>query len=554
MSVTVSCYGGVREIGGNKILLEDGERRVLFDFGKGFGRYGAYFDGVFVRERSARGLLDPLSLGLVPPLRGLLREDLIPAFSEPAELSPAVIEAFWQHWQARSPAHFRDLRRDQAPPVDLILLSHAHQDHISDAQYVAPHIPACSTRMTATISKVLLDTGPSGRSGAPFLNPYTMLATGMLRADSAQPYMARPWHLLDGGFEGDSDSDPLDSGASFWGFPPSKERLGIPVREPVSSPPGSWLKYWPVDHSLLGAVGYAVETEAGWVAYTGDLRFHGQHSALSEAFAEALAGLRPVALLCEGTRLSQPEGTTESQVHDQCLQAVQAASGQLVIADFAPRHIERLRTFVSIAAETARCLLVQPKDAYLLRAMHLSEPTTTDDLLLDPHVGLYADPKAGPSKHERWVIERYEAEQITPLQVKNEPGAYILAFSLTDMADMLDVQFLRGGQSQGTYVFSNSPAYDDEQAIDLMRLWHWVEHLDLRLVGLRLEGQRVLPVAGYHASGHASGPELDRFVRRVQPEILIPIHTEEPEAWQVHLADTSIQVRLPQLGQPMSIQ
>ena len=85
MSVTVSCYGGVGEIGGNKILLEDGERRVLFDFGKGFGRYGAYFDGVFVRERTARGLLDPLSLGLVPPLRGLLREDLIPAFSEPAK-------------------------------------------------------------------------------------------------------------------------------------------------------------------------------------------------------------------------------------------------------------------------------------------------------------------------------------------------------------------------------------------------------------------------------------------------------------------------------------
>jgi ribonuclease J len=103
-------------------------------------------------------------------------------------------------------------------------------------------------------------------------------------------------------------------------------------------------------------------------------------------------------------------------------------------------------------------------------------------------------------------------------------------------------------------VFSNSPAYDDEQAIDLMRLWHWVEHLDLRLVGLRLEGQRVLPVAGYHASGHASGPELERFVRRVQPKILIPIHTEEPEAWQGLLADTSIEVRLPQLGQPMSIQ
>lgn len=81
----ITCYGGVNEIGGNKILLEDGERRVFFDFGKPFGRYGSFFDGVFVRERASRGLLDVLALGLVPPLRGLLRDDLIPAF-ESAEV------------------------------------------------------------------------------------------------------------------------------------------------------------------------------------------------------------------------------------------------------------------------------------------------------------------------------------------------------------------------------------------------------------------------------------------------------------------------------------
>ncbi len=60
--VSLTCYGGVGEIGGNKILLEFGERRVLFDFGKCFGRYGRFFDGVFIKDRVGRGLLDPLSL------------------------------------------------------------------------------------------------------------------------------------------------------------------------------------------------------------------------------------------------------------------------------------------------------------------------------------------------------------------------------------------------------------------------------------------------------------------------------------------------------------
>jgi hypothetical protein len=52
---TITLYGGVNEIGGCKILVEDGEARIFLDFGRAFGRYSDYFDGVFVRERTARG-------------------------------------------------------------------------------------------------------------------------------------------------------------------------------------------------------------------------------------------------------------------------------------------------------------------------------------------------------------------------------------------------------------------------------------------------------------------------------------------------------------------
>ena len=35
---SLTFYGGVNEIGGNKILLEDKDTRVFLDFGKGFSR------------------------------------------------------------------------------------------------------------------------------------------------------------------------------------------------------------------------------------------------------------------------------------------------------------------------------------------------------------------------------------------------------------------------------------------------------------------------------------------------------------------------------------
>jgi len=217
MSTTITCYGGVGEIGGNKILLEDGERRLLFDFGKAFGRYGAYFDGVFIKERSTRGLLDPLALDLVPPLRGLLRDDLVPALHEDdvriqelaptgrqrkprqiVELENEAVDSFWEYFRQNPPHTYRDLRREHALPVDLVLLSHAHQDHISDLEYVSPDIPAGSTCLTAFISKVLIDVGQAGRSGAPFINPRLPDAQGLLQSARDQGYVARPWAFLDG--------------------------------------------------------------------------------------------------------------------------------------------------------------------------------------------------------------------------------------------------------------------------------------------------------------------------------------------------------------------
>ena len=568
---SVTCFGAAGEIGGNKLLLEDGERRIFFDFGKSFGRYGDFFDGVFLRERVARGLLDALSLRLIPPLRGVLRDDLVPVLQERdlmvEEIPPEgrqkksrlvvqrvqeSVEAFWAQLAREEPA-YRDLRREDAPAVDLILLSHAHQDHIADLEYVSPRLPAASTRMTAFISKVLLDTGPAGRSGAPWVNLRGPDAQGRLQ--SQRESVSRPWNFLDGEPAGEESADPLAEARSFWSVQGEKP---IAVQRAPSEPPLP-LRFFPVDHSLYGAAGFAVETSAGWVGYSGDLRFHGAHAQDSWDFADGLGDLQLSALLCEGTRLSGGNSTTESEVHDQCLRAIRQAAGRLVVADFAPRNVERLQVFVEIARRTDRRLLVQPKDAYLLRAMHLADPNLPD-VMLHPYVGLYDDPKARELGWEQLVRQRYRTEIVGPRQVAQHPGDFVLAFSLTDIPDLLDLQRLGQGTQAGIYLFSNSPAYDDEQMVDLVRLWRWIEHLQMKLVGLRPESRddqgrvsRVVSDPGYHASGHAGRDELVEFVRRAKPQTLIPIHTERPELWHELLRGAGIVVRPPALGEPLPI-
>jgi ribonuclease J len=554
MATQVTVYGGANEIGGNKILLEDGGKRCFFDFGKAFGRYGSYFDGVFIKERPARGMLDPISLGLVPPLRGLLREDLIPALSG-SDPGARLSDAFWDRWKSRCPGSYRDLRRADGPAVDAVLLSHAHQDHIGDLGYVAADVPAASTRTTAFISKVLLDTGQPSIGGAPYVGPRGPTPDGMLQSLRDQPYQARPYHFFDGAPAQKATVDPLADDASFWRYAGSKEL--VPRR--LDRLGGISVRHWPVDHSIPGATAYALETQAGWVGYTGDLRFHGARGAATWAFAHELAALRPAALLCEGTRLSHSNRATEESVFEECLRSVRKFDGRMVVADFAPRNVERLLTFLRIAGETDRRLVVQPRDAYLLRAMHLADPLTPD-AMEDPRMALYADPKVRERDWEGLVRLRYHGRTVGPREVRSAPAGFILAFSLTDVADLLDVDYLMGLSPGGGYIFSNSPAYDDEQMVDLVRLWHWTTRLGMELVGLepaatdeRGQAVRMMPTAGYHASGHAGMDDLARFVQIVRPRLLIAIHTEEPQRWHALLAGSGIEVVQPGAGIPIPL-
>jgi ribonuclease J len=178
----------------------------------------------------------------------------------------------------------------------------------------------------------------------------------------------------------------------------------------------------------------------------------------------------------------------------------------------------------------------------------------------DPRLGLYADPKLTEREWETHVRERYLARTVSPGEIRQEPGGFILAFSLTDVADLLDVDYLIGAKPGGAYIFSNSPAYDDEQMVDLVRLWNWVRRLGMELVGLepkysedRREVTQVVPVAGYHASGHASEDDLLRFAQAVRPKRLVAIHTESPDRWHPLLEGSGIEVVVPELGAPIPI-
>jgi ribonuclease J len=110
--VKLIFYGGVNEIGGNKILLEDKRTRVFFDFGQSFTFGADYFTNWLV-PRAINGLGDYFAFDLLPKISGLYSEEMLASTNLP---------------------HVE-------PQFDGVFLSHAHFDHITHIQFLDPKIP-----------------------------------------------------------------------------------------------------------------------------------------------------------------------------------------------------------------------------------------------------------------------------------------------------------------------------------------------------------------------------------------------------------------------------
>ena len=136
MPTSVVARHGAGVIDGNKTLLQSGGATVFLDFGTSYTSRESYYEE-FLSSRSIRGLLDPLVMGLLPPIRGVYRADMEP---------PGI-----DLWQRVEPAQTADL--------DGVLLSHAHVDHTGSISSVRGDRPVFASLMTGVLCKAIQDSG-----------------------------------------------------------------------------------------------------------------------------------------------------------------------------------------------------------------------------------------------------------------------------------------------------------------------------------------------------------------------------------------------------------
>jgi len=494
---SITIYDGAESIGGNKIFVEEGGRGVFLDFGTNFNTTAKFFSD-FLQNRTSRGINDALALGIIPKLDNY-RSDL-----KPSDVNTAV----YPHLN-----------------IDAILLSHAHVDHCGAIGYLDEKIPIIASATSIAILKGMQDT--------------TLTSTDVV-------YLGKKVPSDEKGMRVKSDNDEL-VGRNFYATaapsaklkdflaekpkgPKSKKTLtpGILSRHEELDLPFEVLAY-DMDHSIYGATAYMLTGDAT-IAYTGDFRLHGKYGNTSKKFISAAKSAS--VLVIEGTRVERSgeskddETVSEDSVREICRSTVESAGKDLVIADFGPRNFERLETFQAIAQKTGRQLVVTAKDAYMFLALNCADHTcSTKDLLI------YNELK--DRRNIKWetevVMQQFGNKYLSCDQIHAAPEKYILCFSTYDLKHLLDIK-----PDQGTYIYSACESFSESMDLDFKMLWNWLDYFGFDVKGFGVSEENGKEAVSfdkeYHASGHASQKDLAWTIDTIDPEVIIPIHTENP-AW-----------------------
>ena len=265
-------------------------------------------------------------------------------------------------------------------------------------------------------------------------------------------------------------------GFGLPGGDPDWQRLGSQAVVEVGS---MSVRCIPVDHDVPGACGFLVQTPQGSIAYTGDIRFHGHHPELSNAFVDAVRGVD--VLITEGTTLSFPQQDGPPRNEDDLLAEfvdIVAASPGLVLLSTYPRDLERVADLTEAAANLGRTIVWQPGVAGFLRELGVAASGWSDELTL-------AD-------------------------VQAKPGAFVVVPEADDLPALLDLP-LRPGDP---FIHANGEPlgeFDPRWPV----FTDWLAHFGVELHKIG-------------CWGHALPDQVHAMVERIAPKVVFPIHTFEP--------------------------
>ena len=461
-AVRLTFLGGVNEVGGNKILLEDFNYnvKIFLDFGINIKN----FNDKFERYEEPSSVKELIKLGLLPNTEHLSVENL------------------YTNYEASKSQEYNDLETN----VDGILITHPHKDHFYGLSFINRNIPVYTGVFTKKI-----------------ISAYYKCS----KISISNNYGGLKWNLFRTG-------DVLNI----------KGLKIIPVH---------------VDHSIPAAYGFIIKTSKCNIVYTGDFRMHGPLSSMTQDFLQEITtkGLDKIdILICEGTHIHRGAIESENNVEKNIEQLFLENPFDFFLVKYGRLDWDRFRTFSLIAKKHGWKFVITEKDAYFYYLMNkdeIYESMKNPSIIADDHILILS---SGNARY-RWQ------EKIRQALHKEKKGFRFIKYNEIKELKSQFFFYITSLQKniiekinpnlKGAFISSSIDPYTEE-------------YIDNNRTLTRYFRQHGIPSYRVHASGHAMPHHLINFINSVNPEYLIPVHTEHPHFFKTFFEKSEIEVIVPE--------
>lgn len=255
------------------------------------------------------------------------------------------------------------------------------------------------------------------------------------------------------------------------------------------------IKFFPVTHSIPGALGVSVETPQGNIVITGDVKLEHEDGIPSDSELKTWTELskdKNLLLIADSTNVEKPGySMPEKIVYDSIEQIIKNTNGRLIIGTFASQF-ERMIKIVSIAEKYGKKIILEG------RSMKTNMEIARISKLYIPKLGTII------SSND---IANYPVDRIVILATgsQGEEFAALMRMAVKQHKNI----FLN---SRDTVVLSSSVIPGNE--LSVRKLEDNLYRHDLKVIHYR--------VADVHSTGHGNAQELAWINTQVNPKFFMP--------------------------------
>lgn len=256
------------------------------------------------------------------------------------------------------------------------------------------------------------------------------------------------------------------------------------------------------DHSAFDAYAFIIESDGKTVVYSGDFRGSGRKS--YNRYLQSLPQ-NVDAVICEGTNAGKDEvNVWEDKLEKEMFNAITEAKQVFVL--MSALNIDRIVTVFKAAKRAKRIML---QDVYMslvtdICGKSIPNPRTFND------VYAFTSKRIDDEQHQKY----FSAKDIKKMRIEKISGKNFVMCVRSSFKSCLqklnDIKPLAGS----VLIYSMWEGYKQQQSTQ--EFLDFVESLGIKVIDI-------------HTSGHADRNDLQKFLARLNPQYIIPIHTVDTD-------------------------